>query len=58
MSFALFAAAFTGLVLGLSFTVDRLEEHCSGRFEAYQECVEKEQDRELCEDRELPWYCE
>jgi len=58
MSFALFAAVFTGLVLGSAFIVDRLEDRCTGQFEAYQECMSKEQDREFCLDREVSWYCE
>lgn len=58
MSIALFAAVFTGIVLGSAFIVDRLEDRCTEQFEAYQECMSKEQDRRECMDREVSWYCE
>ncbi len=58
MSIALFCAAFTSLVLGSAFIVDRLEDRCTDQFEAYQECVAKEQDREGCLEKEVSWYCE
>lgn len=58
MSFALFAAVFTGLVIGSAWAVDTLEERCTKQFESYQVCMSKEQDFATCSDKELSWYCE